>query len=524
MYKILTLALLVSFSSMAQTTQTYWVFLTDKGTESFDPLAFFDARAVERRVLQGIAFKENDQPVDNQYKSQVNQLSQAYVGESRWFNAIAVDATQEQVQRLKQLPYVRSVKEVTPWQGTLTSSSTMNSMSGAQRILAERQLRVMGGDIFDSLNITGKGVRVAVFDGGFPEVDTHPAFERMRKENRIKATYNFPKEDEFVYKFNSHGLATLSNVAGEVDGFKLGLATDVEVILARSEIGREIRKEEVYWIMALEWADKNGAQIINSSLGYTMPRYNQLDMDGKTSMISRAANTAASKGILVVNSAGNEGTDNWETIGAPADADSVLAVGGVDPVTDAHMGFGSYGPSADGRMKPNVSNYAHATVASKGHGFDQAFGTSFSSPLTAGFAACALQMNPGVKVMDLFEQIEQSGHLYPYYDYAMGYGIPQASYFVDQIGVSSKNYTASFSDNVLEIEVSNVHNIHPKAGQHLTNTQLYFHIADANGKLLKYWVRDVRSGEARRYNLSDFAGQIAEIRIYLNGHYEVLKP
>jgi len=344
----------------------------------------------------------------------------------------------------------------------------------------------------------------------------------VRAANRIKATYNFAKSDEFVYGFNSHGLAVLSNIVGATANAKLGLATDAEVLLARTEIGREIRKEEVYWIMALEWADKLGAQIINSSLGYTEPRYNQQDMNGQTTMISIAANKAASKGILVVNAAGNEGTDHWETIGAPADADSVLAVGGINPKTNAHIGFGSYGPTETGKLKPNVSNYASAIVATKNSYINEVQGTSFASPLTAGFAACALQLNPGVKVMDLFKQIEESGHLYPYYDYAVGYGIPQASYFIDQIGVPGDNFKAELAGDTLVIHVTSTIKEHPKAGQHLTNSQLYFHFADANGKLLKYWVRDVRSGEEWRFPLNEFARETKEIRIYLNGDYEVL--
>ena len=520
---ILIVACLFSLSTWAQETTYYWVFLTDKGSEQFDPYEFFNARAIERRVLQGIpVYAENDQPVSTSYKSEVLNLSTAYVGESRWFNAVAVTASPEQKAELETLPFVKAIKEVSSVIATMASYPDVIDMDDEVYRLAARQISIMGGDLFDSLDINGKGVRVAVFDGGFPQVDVHPAFEHVRAANRIKATYNFAKSEEFVYSYNSHGLAVLSNIVGETENAKLGLATNAEVLLARTEIGREIKKEEVYWIMALEWADKLGAQIINSSLGYTVPRYNQQDMNGQTTMISKAANTAASKGILVVNAAGNEGSDYWETIGAPADADSVLAVGGISPTTNTHISFGSYGPSTTGKLKPNVSNYASAIVATKNDYIKEVQGTSFASPLTAGFAACAMQLNPGAKVMDLFHQIEESGHLYPYYDYAVGYGIPQASYFIDQIGVPGDNFNAEITGDTLVIHVTNTLNEHPKAGQHLTNDQLYFHFADANGKLLKYWVREVRSGEQWRFPLGEFAQETKEVRIYLNGDYEVL--
>jgi len=203
------------------------------------------------------------------------------------------------------------------------------------------------------------------------------------------------------------------------------------ILLARTEwTTKEDKQEEYFWLAAAEWADKNGANIISSSLGYGNDWYTVKDMDGKKSVVAFAATVAAQKGILVVNSAGNEYEDNkWRTIITPSDADSVLCVGGTDPYTDRHISFSSIGPSADYRTKPNISAPGHVVAANPNGTISHTFGTSFSCPLVSGFAACAWQSNRSLTNMQLFAEIEKSGHLYPYFDYMHGHGIPQASYF-----------------------------------------------------------------------------------------------
>jgi len=303
---------------------------------------------------------------------------------------------------------------------------------GGDTWLQEKQLSIMQGDLFRQAGITGKGVRIAIFDGGFPNVDVLPCFKQVRDNNRIIKTWDFTRKKENVYGFSSHGTSVMCCIAGvDTSGKPFGLATDAEFLLARTEVNSEPFSEEENWIAALEWADQNGADIVNSSLGYTFNRYFPYQMDGKTSFVSRGAAKAASKGILVVNAAGNEGDkENWKIIGAPADADSILSVGGVDPENGLHISFSSYGPTVDGRLKPNVC------AAGKAYAYGRKspgviYGTSFASPITAGFAACAKQTRPGIKAMDLLQEIQLSGHLYPYFDYAHGYGIPQASYFTE---------------------------------------------------------------------------------------------
>lgn len=410
----------------------YWVFLKDKKGVTFDPYSFFDAKAIERRLKLNVSlYDTTDFPVSDKYIQKTEHIVTSIEGKSRWLNALFVEATADQVNELKQEPYVLEV--VAPQYSIANLARKENltyEVYDVDSMIWDKQITHMEGNHFIENGITGKGIRIAIFDAGFPSVDTHPAFEHIRKSNRIIKTYDFTKNKEHVYAYSSHGTTVLSCIAGVYEGKHIGLATGAEFLLARTELSlREPYSEEKNWLMAAEWADKNGADIINSSLGYTEERYFTRDMDGKKSLVSRAARMAVRKGILVVNAAGNSGMDTWKIIGAPADVDSVLTVGGIDPYTNFHIDFSSYGPNAKTQMKPNVCAFGQVLAAEK-EGLEESFGTSFSTPLVVGFAACAWQVKRKLTNMQLFKEIEQSGHLYPYFDYAHGFGIPKASYFV----------------------------------------------------------------------------------------------
>lgn len=433
---IILLLALCCLPAMAQ--QCYWVFFTDKNGTSFNPYEYFDSHAIERyRQCGADLYDVTNYPVSAAYVRQVNDLAFEEVGQSRWFNAVAVMATSDQITAIEQLPFVAHTTCIgSGMQLAQHNTSAQQSNSPSTNSGLTDQLIRMQGNQFVNRGFDGRGIRIAVLDGGFPRVNTHKAFQHLRDNNRILDTWNFPNKKTDVYGWNSHGLMTLSCITGIVDGKQLGLATGSEFLLYRTEVESEPFKEEVWWQMAMERADQHGANIISSSLGYGKERYYTKDMDG-TSYVARAANLAARKGILVVNSAGNEAdSKQWKTIITPADADSVLCVGGTTQSLRYydHINFSSYGPSADGRLKPNVVAFGHAQAASNKNDNDIQWvdGTSFSCPLTAGFAACAWQASPDKTNMEMFRLIEQSGDLYPYYDYAMGYGVPQASFFLDK--------------------------------------------------------------------------------------------
>jgi len=353
------------FGNSIQAQQKYWVFFKDKKNVVFDPYSYFDEKALERRINHGLPlFQYTDLPVNEVYISEVSRKVDSISNVTRWFNGLSVFANENQIQKLSELDFVEEITKIIGYGQMLSVREDDFDFDEEKTELARKQTNNLGLPFFEKNNIDGSGIRIAIFDAGFPSVDKNPAFEHLRKNSKIIKTYDFCRKKENVYDHASHGTMVLSCIAGIVDNKKIGLATGAEFLLARTEFGvREPFVEEEYWLAAAEWADKNGAQIINSSLGYTYHRYFPEEMDGKTSLVSRAANMAASKGILVVNSAGNEGSDDWKILSTPADADSVLSIGGISPGTELHINFSSFGPNARKKMKPNVCAYGEAVVS-----------------------------------------------------------------------------------------------------------------------------------------------------------------
>jgi len=440
--KKLTIITLIFCALASQLTaqNSYWVFFTDKQNTTFNPYQYFDTKAIERYALNGADLYDiTNYPVNGQYAAAVENASEELIGTSRWLNAAGVMATEEQIAIIREFPFVAGIQLIA---SDMEIVSVKETEKEAAPVTLD-QVAIHHGELFKQHNISGKGVRVAVFDAGFPDVDMHPAFKHLRDNKQIIKTWNFVKKKEDVYEANSHGRMVLSCIAGmRSDATLLGMAPDAQFLLARTEVATEPKKEEVWWVQALEWADQNGADIVNSSLGYGKQRYMLKHMDGKTSMVAKAANTAARKGILVCNAMGNEGSDKeWRMLITPADADSILSVGAVRDM-DIIADFSSFGPTADGRMKPNVVAWGEDNVVAGEKGnFTKASGTSFASPMMAGFAACVKQLHPEYTAWQLKTEIEKSANHYPYFDYVFGYGVPQAGYFFGEKPEKKDNLT-----------------------------------------------------------------------------------
>ena len=413
-------------------TKTYVVYLNEKSKENFNPYSYFDLKNIERKKLAHLPlYDERDLPLNHHFINQIESPQVHVLVASRWLNALFVQTNKEQISRIKTLPFVKQVDVYKTANQKIIASENKDITEVDQKILVYQTERLQAKE-FANKNLSGKGIRIAVFDVGFSGADKHEVFAHLRSNNQIKATYNFINKNENVYLGGAHGTNTLSCITGIYKGQKMGMATDAEFLLARTEwSSKEDKQEEYFWLAAAEWADKKGANIISSSLGYGSDWYSVNDMDGKKSVVSFAATVAAQKGILVVNSAGNEYQDDWKTIITPSDADSVLCVGGTNPFNDRHIDFSSSGPSADYRKKPNISAPGQVIAANPNGTISTTFGTSFSCPLISGFAACAWQSNRSLTNMQLFAEIEKSGHLYPYFDYMHGHGIPQESYFTN---------------------------------------------------------------------------------------------
>lgn len=464
------------------------VYFKDKKGVTFNPYKYFTAKAIERRIIAGLPlFDSTDFPVNQYYVNEISQIADSVYQQSRWMNGVCVSAGPEQISRISKLPFVLKTEPLN-YLGKPTSSGKTIIHKSIDTAILRYQVRRLRGYKFRDKGITGKGVRIAVFDVGFSGVNVHPAFKHIRENKRILLTWDFIKNAENVYGYGTHGTSVLSCIAGKYDTINIGLAPDAEFLLARTErMNSEWHDEEVSWLAAAEWADKNGAQIISSSLGYTYLRYFYKDMNGRTSLVARAAMMAARKGMLVVTAAGNEGTDSWKYLATPGDADSVLTIGATDPFSGYKIGFSSYGPTADGRLKPNVCAPGFCFVATKSN-YAKEFGTSFSTPLVAGFAACAWQMNPGWKNMKVYDEIEKSGHLYPYFDYVHGYGIPQADHFTDT-AAKEENKPGFVIDSsgtniivILKESVAKMSEAEKKA------SLLYYHFADPQGVIKQYYV------------------------------------
>jgi serine protease AprX len=287
--------------------------------------------------------------------------------------------------------------------------------------------------------------QMGILDAGFVNVDINPAFETMRSEGRLLGSHDFVDGDTNVFESSEHGANVLSIMAADIPGTYVGSAPKASYWLLRTEFANtETLIEEYNWAAGAEFADSVGVDVINSSLGYSTFDYADMnhtyaDMNGNQTVITKAADIAASKGMLVVTSAGNLGGQDWHYISAPADADSVLTVGAVD--SSGVIGyFSSNGPTADGRVKPNVVGQGVMTAYVNVNGNTSAGnGTSYSSPLMAGLTTCLWQANRNKNNMSIIKEIEQSASLFDAPNGEYGYGEPNFYNSMLALGVYPSN-------------------------------------------------------------------------------------
>jgi serine protease AprX len=444
---------LTSFSFAQIAPSRYWVKFADKNGSTFSvsaPEDFLSQRAIQRRAAQNISIVENDIPVNQMYVDAVVATGVQVLNRSKWHNSVTVlSSDSAQIDAINALPFVESVNAVALVQHPVvdlrnkfepqTDNVYKNevaspSISNADYGMGLNQIDMLGGIALHEMGFRGEGVLIAVIDAGFFNVDILTVFDSLRNENRIVVTRDFVDGDLNVYHASTHGTMVLSTMAGNSPGQLIGTAPKASYMLLRSEdAGSEYLIEEVNWASAAEFADSAGADVINSSLGYTefndaSQDHTYSDMDGNTTPVTVAADIAASKGMAVVNSAGNEGGSSWFHISAPSDADSVLAIGAVDEYGQ-YVNFSGKGYSFDGRIKPNVvAQGKDAAIVNSNTGeIMTGNGTSFSGPIIAGMVACLWQANPTLNNMDLLHAIEQSAHQYMNPDSLMGYGIPNFS-------------------------------------------------------------------------------------------------
>ncbi|SEA04697.1 Por secretion system C-terminal sorting domain-containing protein [Flavobacterium gillisiae] len=441
------LFLLLSITTVAFSQEDAWVYFNAKSNSQsyFDsPLKMLSQRALERRTNQNIAIDLKDVPIDATYISQVKSVAGITVmAKSKWMNAIHVRGTQALINSLKGFAFVDKVDfaNKTLNQAGKTAKVFKQKEQGRTRKTkidysygsSDNQIRMLNGDLLHKQNYTGTGKIIAIMDAGFLGVNTTQPFQRLRDNNQILGGYNFVLRDSDVYNSDSHGTSVLSTMGGYTETKLVGTAPDASYYLFITEdVRSESPVEESLWVEAAEKADSLGVDIINTSLGYfefDNSAYNHTynDMNGITAFISRGAEIAFSRGMIVVASAGNEGGNSNPHIGAPADAVSVLAIGAVNS-SETRASFSSIGPSYDGRVKPDVMAQGVSAVLSNQYGdIVTANGTSFSGPIMAGMVASFWQAFPTKTNKEIRALIIQSADRYTAPTAQYGYGIPDFS-------------------------------------------------------------------------------------------------
>lgn len=422
-------------------TYMYRVSLKDKNGTPFSisrPDEFLSEKSITRRRRQHIAIDSTDLPVNPAYIKAISSEDVAVVSHSKWNNTLLVRSKNaELVRRLSSLPFVKSIKKV--W----TSPDSINSVSSRMKYHTEfnrwdtvaqnyygvtrEQVEMLGGVRMHNHGFTGKGITIAVFDGGFMNTDLIPCLQDVN----IVGWEDFvvPKSKS-IFKEMEHGTKVLSAMAVRVPNMFVGTAPDASYWLLRCEDEfSESLAEEDYWAAAAEFADSVGVDVINSSLGFhdfdnSSDNYKYIHLDGHTALISATASMLASKGIVLVNSAGNDGMSSWKKINVPADADNIITVGAVSP-NRRNAAFSSIGPTADNRVKPDVMALGSPASVVTGRGtIISDMGTSFSTPLVAGMVACLWQALRDKTALDIIDIVRRCADNYSTPDNIYGYGVP----------------------------------------------------------------------------------------------------
>ena len=423
----------------------YRVYLTDKGdnnTVNFQPLDLLSERALNRREKAGIEVPDfRDLPVSTEYLNQITSLGLTFHCTSKWMNTAlfkTVDPCDPDI--LLNLPFVKEVKIVrSPAEKSQHKDKLDFSTYQSDLPQYDQPINMLNGHIIHNSGFDGKGILIAVLDGGFKNAGIISSLKTLHHRKGVKKTRDFVTNTDNVYEYHTHGTAVLSILAGRINDTIEGTAAGADFLLFRTEdTGSEFPVEEDFWIAAAEYADSAGADIITSSLGYStfddpLLNYKFADLDGNSTFITKAADIAASKGILVFSSAGNERNKEWIRILAPSDGDSVMSVGAVDGNGTIAV-FSSAGPSSDGRIKPDNSTMGvSVTVQTAGNSVTRSNGTSFSCPVLSGMTACLMQAVPDATNTEIIDALHSSSDRFNKPDSLYGYGIPDMAQALSKI-------------------------------------------------------------------------------------------
>lgn len=419
----------------------YRLYLRDKDLQHTPfsvnrPEQFLSARSIERRKRQGLPVDVTDLPIAPAYLESVSRTGIEIVGQSKWNNTLLVKIHKEkELNKLNSLSFITKKLKVFSSPDSITErkrSSFRKELNSWESVpihygAAAEQLKSLGGQRIHERGFYGNGMMIAVFDGGFMNVDRIPALHGVKLAG-LK-DFVVPKSNN-IFEEMEHGTMVLSTMAANAPNLYVGVAPEAQYVLVRCEDERtESLAEEDYWASAAEYADSLGVDVINSSLGYhdfddVKTNHLYWEQDGETALISHTASMCADKGIICVNSAGNDGMGVWKKINFPADAKNILTVGSINE-QGKNAAFSAVGPTADGRIKPDVMAYGSPTSVITGRGsIINDNGTSFSSPLIAGMTACLWQALPHKTAKQIIKLVKMAGNNQQHPDNIYGYGVP----------------------------------------------------------------------------------------------------
>jgi hypothetical protein len=404
------------------------------------PSDFLTQKSISRRLKQGIALTENDLPVTPAYLQGLREAGAQVFFSTRWMNGALVQCDQSTIPNIQALNYVDHIDLVAP-HAVLASNGRKKlnlKTKSSKTAITSGQLQMLGLDAMQAAGYKGEGITIAILDAGFSGVNLTVPFQHLLQENKIdlQVSKDFVYNSNNIFQYDEHGTEVFSVIAAYQDGVYIGGAYQANFqLFVTEEVPTEYRVEEYNWLFAAERADSAGVDIIHSSLGYNdfdedgLPAgftfdYAKSDMDGKTAVITKAAEMAAARGIAVVCSAGNEGGNSWKIITAPADGPHVLSVANVGS-SGVRASSSSVGPSADGRIKPDVAALGTGTQVIKPNGATgTANGTSLAAPLVTSLLAGVWQRYPQLQVSQLMDAIRNSASQSATPDDLLGYGIP----------------------------------------------------------------------------------------------------
>lgn len=510
----------------------FLIELTDKKGTQYNlnsPEFYLSPESIQRRKLYGIGVDSTDLPITPAYLDSIKNSGKVEIlSSSKWLNMVLVKTTDPSaLNKISQFPFVKRRSPIGNRPIVLEHQKTPDIVFDTSTVFhinktlntaldygrSNQQILIHEGEFLHNAGFTGNGVKIAVFDAGFFKYQNIGAFDSIRLNDKIKLTKDLVENTNSVNEDDAHGMYCLSILAANIPGTMIGTAPQASYYLFRTEdVASEYPIEEFYWVAAAEMADSIGVKMISSSLGYSTfddPSFNYSYpmLNGRTTMISKGASLAAKKGMIVMNSAGNEGNKPWKYIIAPADAEDILSVGAINTLKQV-ASFSSYGPTSDNRVKPEIASIGWNTfIISTTGALVQGNGTSFSNPNIAGLIACLWQAFPEFNNREIMDAVKKSSDRFSNPDARTGYGIPNMRI---AFGLLEKERNTRRAITILKNERIKVY---PNPfGEKIT--LLYHHeksgilklkLFNLEGKFLKDWDFNTMAGEYQYFQLSDLS-------------------